>query len=205
MNSLIEEIKGFLLVSAEYCFILENSDEYSKRDFISKIQKILSLIYLKTSLISNFDDIIDDPIEKFVQEADWEYIRSKIATKFGVHESFVDIYTPETFNTTEIDSASLSECITDIYQDLKDISTLVQVANEDSIKAGLSELKYNFESFWGPRLIAVLSVLHNLIYGTELEEEDDEEGNFKQVHENFDDIDTSKWIINQQFNNRKED
>ena len=62
------------------------------------------------------------------------------------------------------------------------------------------ELKYNFESFWGPRLIAVLSVLHNLIYGSELEVDNDEGQNF---NDNLKNIDTSNWIINQHFNSNE--
>ena len=198
MKDIIEEIKDFLLASAEYCLVVENTQEYSKRDFLSRLQKILSLIYLKSSLLPKFNDISDQGVEKFVQEADWEYIRNNVVEKLSVHESYIDIYTPETLNSTEIDSASLSECITDIYQDLKDFTTLIQLGNEENVKSGLMELKYNFEFFWGPRLIAVLSVIHNLIYGSELDSDDNPEEN-----NNLKDIDTSNWIINQHFNSNE--
>ena len=197
MKNIIEEIKDFLLASAEYCLILENTEEHSKTDFVSKLQKILPLIYLKVSLLSNYEDIIDSEIEKFVHEADWEYIRNKVVDKLGENEIFIDLYTPETYESTEVNSASLSECITDVYQDLKDFTTLVQIANEENIKAAIIELKYNFENFWGSRLIAALSVLHNLIYSDNLEN-DMQNSNFKEKN-SLENIDTSNWIINQQF------
>ena len=201
MKNIIEDIKDFLLASAEYCLILENTQEHSITDFVSKLQKILPLIYLKASLLPNFDDIDNNEIEKFVQEADWEYIRNEVVAKLAEHESYVDIYTPETYESTEIDNASLSECVTDIYQDLKDFTTLVQLGNKENVKTGIMELKYNFESFWGSRLIAALSVLHNLIYSGNLEENNN--NNISENKSNIEDVDTSNWIINQHFKNNE--
>jgi len=198
MKNIIEEIKDFLLASAEYCLILENIEEHSIFDFVSKLQKILPLIYLKTSLLPNYEDINDNEVEKFVQEADWEYIRNKIVAKLGEKESFIDIYTPETYESTEVDNASLSECITDVYQDLKDFTTLVQLGNKENVKAAITELKYNFEFFWGSRLIAALSVLHNLIYSGNLENEIESSNNFGNS-DDLGNINTSNWIINQHF------
>ncbi len=202
MKNIIEEIKDFLLASAEYCLILENTEEHSKTDFVSKLQKILPLIYLKTSLLPSYEDIVDSKIEKFVQESDWEYIRNGIISKLAEHETYIDIYTPNTYESTEVNSASLSECITDIYQDLKDFTTLVQVTNEENIKASIIELKYNFENFWGSRLIAALSVFHNLIYSDNLEDDMSDHNNFEK-NEDFENINTSNWIINQRFKNNE--
>jgi len=199
MENIIKEIKDFLLASAEFCLILENTEEHSKQDFVSKLQKILPLIYLKVSLLPNYEDIVDSEIEKFVQETDWDYIRNKVVVKLGESETFVDLYTPETYESTEVDSASLSECITDVYQDLKDFITLVQVANEENIKTAITTLKYNFENFWGSRLIASLSVLHNLIYSNNLE--DNMEYDNPEKNDDIENVDTSNWIINQQFKN----
>ena len=202
MKDIIENIKDFLLASAEYCIILENTQNYSLIDFVSKLQKILPLIYLKTSLLPNFNDTTNDEIEKFVQESDWEYIRNKVLNKLAEHESYIDIYTPETFETTELNSASLSECITDVYQDLKDFTTLVQLGNKENVKIGIMELKYNFENFWGNRLIAALSVLHYLFYGGKLEE-DNNNYEVSQNKDNLENIDTTNWIINQHFKNNE--
>ena len=190
-------VKDFLLVANEYCMLIENMTEFSKKEFLEKIQKILSLTYLKASVLPAPISDEDLYVEKFVQEDDWQFIQNALATKLGSHESFFDISTPETVEFGNNENISLSEAITDVYQDMKDIVTLFEIATPESLEGGLFDCKMNFERYWGPRLLAVLSVLHNIIYGTEnLDDESSTSSNKSDVSDNRN---TDNWIINKRF------
>lgn len=194
-----QKIEEFLLVANEYCLLLENVKEISKKAFLEKNQKLLGLLYLKASALPVEEDLNDNFIEKFVTEEDWHFIQNGVATKLGSSESFFEVFTPETLETDNQESVSLSECLTDIYQDAKDIVTLYRIGNEDSLSDALFECKMNFERFWGPRLLASLSIMHNLIYGTDDIEEENE------INPDTNTPNTDNWLINKRFNDFNEE
>jgi len=194
-NDRSNPILEFFLTANEYCKLLEYSTDLSKPDFISKAQKILSFVYLKASMLSKPDEMEDGELEKFVQEEDWIYIKNNIANLLGSTDRYIDIILPENLDPENYENVTLSECFADIYQDLKDFVTTYEIGNEDGIQAALFDCLINFEKFWGPRLLASLSYLHNLLYSNELYDEDE----FDDENTNRNDIDTSNWLINQRF------
>ena len=105
----------------------------------------------------------DAQTESFVTEADWHFIDNAISTKLGSLEVFSDLREPaDPENSIQI---SISECLADTYQDLKDFSQLYQFGNPEAITQGLWECKTNFEQVWGPRIMIVIKEFHNLIHG----------------------------------------
>lgn len=188
-------VKDFLLVANEYCMLMESMAEYSKKELLEKAQKILGLIYIKASVLPVLVEGNDLYVEKFVQEEDWQFIQNGLAGKFGTLESFFEVFTPETLETDNAENINLSEALTDVYQDMKDIVTLYQLGNEESLEGGLFDCKINFERYWGPRLLAVLSVIHNIIYGTKNLEDDKSNKNETP--------NTDNWLINQRFDDFK--
>ncbi len=190
-------VKDFLLVANEYCMLIENITEYSKKELLEKAQKILSLIYIKASVLPIPGEENDLYVEKFVQEEDWQFIQNGLAAKLGSNESFFEVLTPDSLETDNAESIGLSEALTDVYQDMKDIVTLFQLGNEESLEGGLFDCKINFERYWGPRLLAVLSVIHNIIYGTgNLEDEDNNSTDEPIKNEKKN---TDNWLINKRF------
>jgi len=65
----------------------------------------------------------------------------------------------------ESTSVAVSECITDIYQDLSDFLQNFQIGNTDLMNDALWECTENFKYYWGQRLISVVTIFHNFIYG----------------------------------------
>ena len=142
-------------------------------------------------------EIIEGDIEKFVQEEDWTYVKKNVTNVLGANDIFINVILPEEIETENYEEISISESFADIYQDLKDFVVSFEIGNDDGIKATLYECLLNFEKFWGPRLLAVLSVLHNFLYNSDISDESEENGG----NNPDDDIDTSNWLINQRFNN----
>jgi len=193
--------RDFLLVASEYCLLMENLNEYSKKELLEKTQKILSLIYIKASVLTVSADGEDLYVEKFVQEEDWQFIQNGIVGKLGSHESFFEVFTPETLETDNAENISLSEALTDVYQDMKDIVTLFQIGSEESLEGGLFDCKVNFERYWGPRLLAVLSVIHNIIYSAENLEDKEDDQTGKSIKNKI--LNTNNWLINKKFDDYK--
>ena len=165
------EVIEFVTIANEYCLLLEGLNELTREQFIEQSYKLLTLLHLKAVILPKPEDIENAETEAFMNEADWHFIDTGISTKLGSHETFNELIEPAIPDNPI--NISLSECMTDTYQELKDFTQLYQFGNEDAITEGLWECKTNFEQIWGPRLIIVMKEFHNLIYGnTDLADEE---------------------------------
>ena len=71
--------------------------------------------------------------------------------------------------------ASVSENITDIYQDLKDFILCYRIGNLEVMNDALWECRNNFEQYWGQRLVNGLRAIHSLVYGiSDLDEKEEQ-------------------------------
>ncbi len=184
-----KNILEFVTIAKEYCIFVENINNETKHDFISKSQKLLSLLYVKASLISDIDNVFDDYIEKFVTEDDWNTIQQQVAQKLGSHELFLDVLEPIVQYSDDTVSVSLSEIFADIYQDLMNFLTVYRIGNNEQMNDAIWECKNNFEQYWGPRLLAALTAIHSILYSSE--ELTDEE----YVSPKNKEINTENWIV----------
>ncbi len=157
----------FLTVAKEYCAFVEEAEKLTKKDFLYQSQKLLALLYLKTSVLENFESIPEVNNEKFVTEEDWQYIKEKVSTLLGDTDLFIDITEPIMQFSDDAVNVSLSEIFADIYQDLRDTIAVFAVGDELMMNDAIWECKQNFEQYWGQRAIAALSSIHNIIYGAD--------------------------------------
>ncbi|PLX05461.1 MAG: DUF5063 domain-containing protein [Marinilabiliales bacterium] len=161
-----KDVLEFVTVAAEYCGYIETFEEDKTSDFLSRSQKILSLLYLKTMLLPEIE-AIEEETEKFVTEFDWIRISEKVASRLGEHDLFVEVPESAVLQPDDISSVSLSEIFADIYQDLKDFISLYQMGNHDTMNDALFFCKLNFEQYWGQRLLVTMTAIHNLLHGAE--------------------------------------
>lgn len=195
----LPSVSEFVMVASEYCLFVENTSRFNKKDFLDKTRKILPLLYLKGSLLPKLEAIFDDENETFVTEEDWDIIHQSIKNKLGYHDEYREVYDPLTHEQLEQSTASISDNLADIYQDLKNFISLYNVGTEEIMNDALWDCKLNFEEFWGAKLLNALKAVHVVYFGDDdLEEEEQEE--------NSDDADTSAWIISKrQEDFRKEE
>ena len=74
------------------------------------------------------------------------------------------IIDPQYINDTEPLKASLSENITDIYQDMKDFLLLMQKNTHAARENAISECKILHANHWGYRVGNIFTRIHHLIY-----------------------------------------
>ena len=168
-----KNIIEFVTVSAEYCAFIERTPELEKEEFIDKIIKILPLLYLKATLLSPEEPEEESYPEKFVTENIYESIRIGIESLLGEEDSYLEVFQTDMKYSEEPLAASISEGLSDIYQDLKDFISVYRLGNEPQMLEALYLCYENFVSYWGQQLVNVLRTLHNIKYSTENEDEEE--------------------------------
>ena len=168
MNKSLKEIVfsknviEFVTVSKEFCDFLEKSSDFEIKTFINKTLKILSLLYLKTLLLPETEQIHEEGNEKFVSEFDWQFIKNGIQSLLNEKDYYLDFFDTEMKETPEPVTSSISENLADIYQDLKDFLGIYQIGIDELSNDAIFECIESFNKYWGFKLVNSLRILHNL-------------------------------------------
>lgn len=161
----------FVTVAVQYCAYLENFEDITQEEFTDKLTKILPLLYLKASLIPGTEEVTDEDPEVTVTEADYNYITSRIYNIYGKDDTYLEVFLQDMkYSDTPI-SASISEDLADIYQDLKNFITIYERGITDNMNDALYACTENFKAYWGQKLVNVLRALHSIKYTSLLNEE----------------------------------
>lgn len=192
----------FVTVANEFCTFIESVDEFERKEFVLRLQKLFPLLYLKASLIPEIEERLPEFVEKFVTEEDYNFVHRKLQAKLGQFDSYQEVFDPMMQYSDEPLESNISENVADIYQDLKDFILGYRIGTTDVMNDSLFECKNNFEQYWGQRLVNGLRALHNLVYGeVDLEKEDEE-----QIPEKDDEEKESRdWILKQQFKSYRDE
>jgi len=183
----------FVTIANEFCLLLETSAKIPKLEFIEKAQKLMPLLYLKACLLPKNETELEEEIEKFVSESDWEFIHSSVQAKMGAHDQYLEVFEEDMEYSETPVIASVSENFADIYQDLKDFLTSYRIGTMDVMNEALWDLNNSFYQHWGQNLVNSLRSIHQLVAKNEnLDEEID-----NSVDTKLDNIDLSNSIFSQ--------
>ena len=162
----------FITVSAEFCGFLERVESMKRKSFVDKILKLLPLLYLKASLLPEFARIDDFNPETFVTEGDYERVRQSVMQLLGDKDDYLDVFLDDmAYSDTPI-RQSISECLADIYQPLKDCVCVYQLGFEQTMNDALLLCRERFAEHWGQRLVNAMRALHDVKYAQNDDEED---------------------------------
>ncbi len=180
----------FVAVANEVCSFLEQTEGFSRPDFIDKSRKILPLLYYKAAILPKTESVFDEGTEKFVTEEDWQIIYDTILKKLGKYNDYPEVFDPVLRDTEDKVGGSIAENLADIYQDMKDFIIVYRMGTVDLMNDALWECQQHFDQSWGQKLLNSLRALHNLIHGAEDLEDDDTKDATKLE-------DTDNWIFTQ--------
>lgn len=184
----------FATVAREYCAFLENVKTHNRKSFISASQKLLPLLYYKTSILPETEPIFDEGNEKFVTEDFYFDVQNNLKQLLGPHDDFLEIYDPRADEGEGLYTASISEYLADVWQDLKNFTMLYQLGKAEVMNDALWECRSNFQEYWGIRLANTIRAMHILLYtGIDLEQESETNDEAKEP-------DTSNWFITKRQN-----
>jgi hypothetical protein len=180
----------FVAVANEFCKYAEQAQKLKGDELLKILQRILPLMYIKASLLPLLEPYFGDGNEKFVTETDWNLIHETLRHKFGTADDYLEVFDEKSMETGEPVVSSISENMTDIYQDIKDFLLLYQTGTGEVMNDAIWECRMTFENIWGQKLLNAMRAIHKFIYsGEEIGEIRDE------TKEDEDGRDTSGWII----------
>lgn len=164
----------FAAVTAEYCSFLENLTDRNQIEITDTLTKILPLLYLKASVLPTINIEYDVFPEITVDEDTYAFILDTIFDKYKANDTYLEVFLDDMkYSDTPI-SASISEDLTDIYQDLKNFASVYKLGIEESMYEALYNCQENFKLYWGQKLVNVLRALHTLKYGLDTSTLNDE-------------------------------
>lgn len=155
----------FVTVSGEFCKLLESAEQLELKVFLSRLQKIATLLYLKVALLPEVEEMLEDTPEKFVTEDDYNYLQRTLKGVFGTFDEYQEVFDPMMQYSETPLPASLSENMTDIYQDVKDFILAYRIGTLEVMNDALWVCHNNFTEYWGQKLVNSLRAIHHLLYG----------------------------------------
>ncbi len=182
-----KNVLEFVTVGNEYCNQLENASAASATQFIDVMVKLLPLLYLKAVVLPKVDFELEEQIEKCVTEEDYIRIQHTLMNVLGANDDFLEVFVPDNHYEEQNVASSISEHLTDIYQDVKDFLFAYRIGQTEIMNDALVEVSNNFEMHWGQRLVNVLRAVHQLNYNeSNLDDEFGEETDSTRNNDWFD-------------------
>jgi hypothetical protein len=163
----------FITVAAETCLFLERASELERDDFVKKSIKFLPLLYLKASLIDTPSSVYDDGAERFVTEADYQFVREQVEVILGNDDGYLEVFHPDMALSDTPIAAFISESLADVYQELKDFAANYQLGEVDTMNDALVVCLEAFAEHWGQKLLNALRALHSIRYNESFGLEDE--------------------------------
>lgn len=168
-----KHVVEFVTVANEYCTSIENVGQHSAIENVERLQKLLPLLYLKASVLPKAEAVLEEELEHYVTELDYNVLFQKWVQLLNENDSYYEVFDPGIQFGEETVTASLSENLLDIYQNLKDFITSYSLGNEEVMHDSLAEVMLRFEQSWGQQLVNVLRAVHMLIAsGVDLDQPD---------------------------------
>lgn len=153
----------FVTVAMEYCATVEKANQEEKMNFLSKMQKLLPLLYLKGALLPQVTSQVDELVHSYVSEKDWNTIFFSIKEKLGADNEYLEVFDQRIEDSDNHVVVSLAENFADIYQDIKNFLTNYSLGTTELMQESLWELNENFRDFWGQYSLNALRAIHKII------------------------------------------
>ncbi len=154
----------FVAVAKEFCRFLTEMENQSQKEFIDKLQKFIPLLYLKGSMMPNIDTYNDEECEDFVTEDEYNALYAQIKAMMGEYDDYLEIYDSSEGYMDEPMVRTISEKVSDIYQDIKNFVLAYRSGVESVMSESLWTLNNNFELYWGRACVDVLRAIHTVKY-----------------------------------------
>ncbi len=161
------DVLDFVAVGTEYTTMMDNLHEYSQKKFIKYNLKLLPLLYMKAHLLPPFEVEEPETIEKFVSEEEWSRVKLQVEKLMDE----LDTYKENVGRFEANETNSLSENFADIYQDIKDFTSLYNSTVDELMHDGIAEASRTFKEYWGQRLVNTLRIMHHYYFNEKLNDE----------------------------------
>jgi hypothetical protein len=147
-----------------YFEYLEKLPDKKIADFWAMQLRLLPEIYTGISHLPAIDARYASDVEKFVTEREYNKIFTGMVAYIGALDKFVDFSDMSHPGTVKVIEASLSEMLTDIYQELKDFVLLYETGTLENMNDAIADCFDTFGQYWGVKLLSATRIIHVNLY-----------------------------------------
>jgi hypothetical protein len=167
------EMVEFVTSANGYCQFLEELKKLDGRGFIEQSVVHLSGVYASFLKMGETDPVFESAGEPAVTEQDWSNIYQRIAHLLGSYNDFLRPADEGEFDRSDLVTHTISEDMADLYQELRDFTTIYSRGLEELMNDAAWELTERFAEHWGKKLLRSLIALHDLfVQGIDPEEKE---------------------------------
>ena len=159
-----DEVVDFVNLCNTYCQILDKAEKLPLYELLDQVSDALMAVYQKTFAITRFKTRYESDPQKFLSEKQYNKVRLTIMNMLDKRDTYMEVLDPNHVGKHTIFQASLSEDLTDIYQDFYDFVQWYSLGTFESVNDSLIECLTNFEKYWGVKLLNALRAIHVIRY-----------------------------------------
>ena len=156
------EMVEFVTISNAFCQFLEQLKDVDGKAFIGQSVKHLSEVYVALVKLEETEPRLESAGESTVTEQEWSAIFQRISMLLGAHNDMLRQAEEDEFDRSELVTHTISEDMADVYQELRDFTTIYGRGMEELMNDAAWELRERFIEHWGKKLLRSLMALHNL-------------------------------------------
>jgi hypothetical protein len=169
----MEDIKGpvvrdFVKAASDFCQLIEEASQKKTGELFSELQQLLPTLYMKAALLPLPKYCYEEEPTVFVKEDDYARIHDSLQKKFELFSGITGMSPGTLPDQHEIVSFMLAENFADLYEQLKNFSSLYEVGLTQSMNDAVWFCRRSFEHNLGVKLTDSLKSLHTLIYDKNL-------------------------------------
>ena len=156
------EMVGFVTVSNAFCMFVEQSNEMDGKVFIEQSLKLLSGVYAALMNLGKTEPVFETAGEHTVTEQDWSAVYQRISILLGSHNDILRPAEDDEFDRSDLVTHTISEDMADLFQELRDFTSIYSRGIEELMNDAAWDLKERFAEHWGKKLLRSLMALHEL-------------------------------------------
>lgn len=157
------EMLEFVKAANACCAFLEELKGSEGRSFINDSIRHLSAVYSSFIVTGETEPVFESSTEPTVSEQEWSALFQKIAMILGPYNDTLRIAAENEFDRSEVVSHTVSEDMADVYQELRDFTSIYSRGMEELMNDAAWELMQRFNEHWGEKLLRALQALHQLL------------------------------------------
>jgi hypothetical protein len=167
------EMVEFVKAADGCCTFMEQLNGTEGRAFVTESVKHLSGVYHTFLSTGESEPVLESPSEPTVTEQDWSALFQQILMILGPHNDVLRMADEGEFDRSELVNHTISEDLADIYQELRNFTSIYCLGIEEMMNDAAWELKERFGEHWGAKLLRALPALHELyVSGVDLTEKE---------------------------------
>lgn len=156
---------AFIALANEYCQEMESVLEKEKKEFVTKMLKLLPRIYVAVSDVADRENEEDSfYIDSYLYEDGYNSVRENIYHILGEDDVYLEVFEEDMkYSDTPI-ATTISENLADLYQEFYNFVVSIQNTPIEVAPDIVLAVKDNFRTYWGQTLVNVMRAIHNVKY-----------------------------------------